>query len=178
MWCWWVESYLDSRSRTVARGGARGVIWPPTKWPNPTRSQDNPRVIIKGPKIWPIWPPPQRSLATGWDLPSQSWRKYRAQKDHCRRSHTGCVKSTNLLLLLVENAVMNQNVHAFAPEDTLITRCSTLCWSRGVCSSWPWRLYTRAGPSFLGNAFPKSWSIDLESQRLKQKVFHSEIPRY
>ena len=31
---------------------------PHPKWPNPTRSQDNPRVIIKGPKIWPIWPPP------------------------------------------------------------------------------------------------------------------------
>ena len=48
-----------------SRGGVRGVMWPPTKWPNPTRSQDNPRIIIKGPKIWPIWSPPQKSLATG-----------------------------------------------------------------------------------------------------------------
>ena len=34
-------------------------------------SQDNPRIIKKGPKIWPIWPPPslkkkkKKSLATG-----------------------------------------------------------------------------------------------------------------
>ena len=31
----------------------------PLKWPNSTCSQDYPRVIIKGPKIWPIWPSPQ-----------------------------------------------------------------------------------------------------------------------
>ena len=46
-------------SRPVARGGGGGQEGhlpfppppPPPKWPNPTRSQDNPRVIIKGPKI-------------------------------------------------------------------------------------------------------------------------------
>ena len=46
-------------------GGQGGHLTPPPKWPNSTRSQDNPPVIIKGPKIWPIWPPPQKSLATG-----------------------------------------------------------------------------------------------------------------
>ena len=51
-----------------SQGGVRGVIWPPPKWPNSTRSQDNPRVIIKGPQIWPIWPPPQKSLATGLNM--------------------------------------------------------------------------------------------------------------
>ena len=39
--------------RPVASGGSGGSHDPPPppKWPNPTRSQDNPRVIIKGPKI-------------------------------------------------------------------------------------------------------------------------------
>ena len=38
--------------RPVARGGGGGVKGVTPKWPNPTRLQDNPRVIIKGPKIW------------------------------------------------------------------------------------------------------------------------------
>ena len=36
--------------RPVAGGGQGGHLTPP-KWPNSTRSQDNPRVIVKGPKI-------------------------------------------------------------------------------------------------------------------------------
>ena len=50
--------------RPVARGGQGGHLIPPhppppppKKWPNSTQSQDNPRVIIKRPQIWPIWTP-------------------------------------------------------------------------------------------------------------------------
>ena len=57
-------NYVSIQARSQG-GGSGGSSDPPPKWPNSTRSQDNPRIIIKGPKIWPIWPPPQNCLATG-----------------------------------------------------------------------------------------------------------------
>ena len=53
---------------------------PLLKWPNPTCSQDYPHVIIKGHKIWPIWPThPQKSPATGLKYLSfnNCWRTMR-----------------------------------------------------------------------------------------------------
>ena len=68
---------LVKTSRPIAGGGGGGgqgahltppPTPPPNKWPNPMRSQDNPCVIIKGPKIWPIWhtPPKKKKKKEVW----------------------------------------------------------------------------------------------------------------
>ena len=65
----------EKLSQAHSRGGGRSSDPHPTpKWPSPMGSQDNPRVIIKGPKIWQYLNPPppphththtHKSLATG-----------------------------------------------------------------------------------------------------------------
>ena len=84
--CLLLEGTVDGkRGRGRPRNTLTPLPPPKKKWPNPTRSQDNPRVIIKSPKIWPIWTSPpsthththththeKKSLATGletgWEL--------------------------------------------------------------------------------------------------------------